>query len=129
MHRFIIYAAIGCLLTACGAMSGPGKARTYEYVYKPDGAGPFPAVIVLHSTRGLTADEREWGQRFVSRGYVALLLDSGALSGSETLAAYGWRTQELKDAMAYLQTLPEVQGQRIAVENERQIQSATIGRE
>lgn len=53
-------------------------------LYKPDGPGPFPALVLLHQCGGLvSANGRwqnlsmlDWAKQAVARGYVALLLDS-----------------------------------------------------
>ena len=56
------------------------------WLFKPAGSGPFPAVVMMHGcngvysysdpTRGLAKLYREWGDRLVTAGYVALLVDS-----------------------------------------------------
>src|SRR3569623_1425512 len=43
---------------------------------KPDGAGPFPAIALLHQCAGLNPAVAAWARRAVERGYVVLLLDS-----------------------------------------------------
>ena len=47
------------------------------YLRQPGGAGPSPAVVLLHGCHGNWArlDER-WGKRIASRGYVTLTVDS-----------------------------------------------------
>lgn len=52
-------------------------------VYRPDGPGPFPAVIGLHGCAGVngaaetpTARYLDWGQRLVRAGFVVLFPDS-----------------------------------------------------
>src|SRR5690348_6955805 len=42
----------------------------------PAGAGPFPAVIVLHGCNGIGIGSRTWAQRLHQWGYAVLLLDS-----------------------------------------------------
>lgn len=56
------------------------------WLFKPSGSGPFPAVVMLHGcsgvysysdpTKGIAILYREWGDRLVKAGYVALLVDS-----------------------------------------------------
>jgi len=56
------------------------------WLFKPIGNGPFPAVVMMHGcngifsfsdpTRGIANMYREWGDRLVSAGYTALLVDS-----------------------------------------------------
>ncbi len=47
-------------------------------IYKPEGKGPFPAVILHHQCGGLGPNRSmlDWAKEAVKRGYVVLLLDS-----------------------------------------------------
>jgi hypothetical protein len=45
-------------------------------LYRPDGQGPFAAVVVLHGCSGRSSDEAENAKRFTALGYVALYVDS-----------------------------------------------------
>jgi dienelactone hydrolase len=62
-------------------MSGrliPGD-RIQGYLARPDGAGPFPAVIVLHGCAGMhDATKQKLVDALVAWGYVILLVDSYA---------------------------------------------------
>ena len=59
------------------AMSRPQMA-----LFKPEGAGPFPALVLLHQCGGLGNARWQnesmlgWAGEAVTRGYVALLVDS-----------------------------------------------------
>lgn len=59
------------------SVSLPGMA-----LYKPDGVGPFPALVLHHQCGGLgnprfpNRSMLNWAREAVSRGYVALLIDS-----------------------------------------------------
>ena len=56
-------------------MSKPLVLRAY--LRKPQGNGPFPAVVLLHGCGGDWADvDQRWGIPLVSWGYVALSVDS-----------------------------------------------------
>jgi dienelactone hydrolase len=57
-------------------------------VYRPEGAGPFPAVIGLHNCTGLHNNSgeigvryRDWGQRLAKEGFVVLFPDSNGSRG------------------------------------------------
>ena len=43
---------------------------------KPQGQGPFPAVVLIHGTRGMREHHYRWINRLSGWGYVALLVDS-----------------------------------------------------
>ncbi len=52
-------------------------------LYRPDGAGPFPTVIALHSCGGLGSHSeavapryRDWAEQLLKAGYAVLLPDS-----------------------------------------------------
>ncbi|MCK1651137.1 dienelactone hydrolase family protein [Bradyrhizobium sp. 149] len=43
---------------------------------RPDGTGPFPAIVLLHQCAGLNQAIAVWARTAISRGYVVLLVDS-----------------------------------------------------
>jgi dienelactone hydrolase len=45
-------------------------------IYKPTGAGPFPALVVVHTCGGLRAEIRDWTKLALERGYVVFVMDS-----------------------------------------------------
>jgi dienelactone hydrolase len=56
-------------------------------IYKPDGPGPFPALILHHHCGPLTIDRPmlDWAKLAVKRGYVAFLIDSLGPRGVDTV--------------------------------------------
>ena len=60
-------------------------------LYKPNGAGPFPALVLHHQCGGLARGKwqnksiLEWVKQGVNRGYVVLLIDSLGPRNVETL--------------------------------------------
>ena len=62
-------------------------------LYKPEGAGPFPALVLLHQCGGLRSGNGRWqnmsmlnwAKQAVERGYVVLLLDSFESRGVDTV--------------------------------------------
>jgi len=56
--------------------------RIQGYLAKPDGAGPFPAVIGLHGCAGMhDTTKQRLADELVAWGYVVLLVDSYATRG------------------------------------------------
>ena len=56
--------------------------RIQGYLAKPDGAGPFPAVVGLHGCAGMhDTTKQRLADELVARGYVILLVDSYATRG------------------------------------------------
>ena len=98
-------------------------------VSKPDGAGPFPAVVVLHDCSGLgprsSGAPGRWAATLVERGYVVLIPDSfstrgvpdGVCTSGSRQANVGpnRRAQDALDALGYAQRLPYVDPKRIGV--------------
>jgi dienelactone hydrolase len=86
------------------------------YLTKPKGAGPFPAVVLLHSCLGLPAGRRSLGDMFAGWGYVALLVDDFTTRGVKETCAVDFN-EALPDAygaLAFLSRLPYVDPARIA---------------
>ena len=52
-----------------------GTENVSAFLAKPDGPGPFPAVIVLHEWWGLDAWIKDQARALAREGYVALALD------------------------------------------------------
>ena len=75
--------------TEASGPSFPGSPRME--LYKPDGTGPFPALVLHHQCGGLAggrwvnASMLDWAKEAVARGYVALLIDSLGPRGVKTV--------------------------------------------
>lgn len=52
-----------------------GKSTLEAYLAAPEGAGPFPAVVVIHEAFGLNDNIRDIARRFANEGYVAMAVD------------------------------------------------------
>jgi len=65
--------------SSLNAVGGPKMA-----LYRPEGSGPFPALVILHQCGGLRTANGNWqnmsvlgwAKEAVSRGYVVLVVDS-----------------------------------------------------
>ncbi len=88
------------------------------YLSKPDGAGPFPAVVHLHGCTGLTERmRRDTAGRMANWGYVSLFVDSFATRGlaDDCVTPPADRHADAMGALSYLATLPFIDPQRIAL--------------
>lgn len=56
-----------------------GEIRAYQA--RPDGDGPFAAILLIHENRGLTEHIRDVARRFAKVGYAALAPDLLSRSG------------------------------------------------
>lgn len=98
-------------------------------ILKPDGEGPFPAIVLLHGgsglspefASGLTSVYDEWAARFVKWGYVALIVDSFGPRGVKTVTddifrvSFVTRSDDAFAAKKYLAGLNYVNKDRIFV--------------
>jgi dienelactone hydrolase len=53
-----------------------GAVQVQASLAKPEGKGPFPAVVLLHSCGGILPHLDDWSRFLVERGYAALTVDS-----------------------------------------------------
>jgi dienelactone hydrolase len=101
-----------------GEMAVATTSAIQGYLSKPDGDGPFPAVIYLHGCSGLGAAARKrFSELLTGWGYVALAVDSFATRGMEEACDRPMpdRQADAWGAVLYLSKLPFVDRGRIAV--------------
>ena len=98
----------------------PGD-RIQGTLAKPDGAGPFPAVIGLHGCAGMHDTTRQrLADELVARGYVILLVDSYATRGidhactSSAFATFLRRRPDAYGALLFLARQTFVDPHRVA---------------
>lgn len=113
--------------TNSGGLKVPGK------LFKPVGSGPFPAVVMLHGCNGIYSNSdpsqgvantyREWADRLVAAGYVALLVDSFTPRGTKNECGNGAigvsevtdRPLDVQAAYTYLAGLASVNAQKVGL--------------
>jgi dienelactone hydrolase len=94
-------------------------ARPLEgFLRQPNGAGPSPAVVLLHDCQGdwRRLDER-WGRLIASLGYVTLTVDSFGSRGLKNTCSSGAPVALVSDAyraLNYLARQPSVDPTRVA---------------
>lgn len=88
---------------------------------RPDGAGPFPAVVGLHGCAGMhDTTKQKLADDLVARGYVVLLVDSHATRGidhactSTAFATFVTRRPDAYGALAFLGRQTFVDPRRVA---------------
>ena len=100
-----------------------GQLLLPGHLYRPDGPGPFPAVVALHGCGGIGPHLHRWAQTLQQWGYVALLVDSLSPRGKTNICdstlsvdpQYA-RMPDAYAAKAYLARQPFVDGTRIAAD-------------
>lgn len=107
-------------------------AALVAFLTRPDGSGPFPAVVMLHGCGGpyapsgqLNSRHRQWEAVFVKAGYVVLHIDSFSTRGIKeictrrdrprTTTAREERRRDAHAGYAYLKSLTYVRPDRVAV--------------
>jgi len=101
-------------------------------LFKPQGQGPFPAVVAMHGCSGLWSSKKgaelsprhaDWGRRLAALGYVVIFPDSfgsrdlgpQCKNGDREVEPYRERVEDANAARRYLQTLPYVKPAAIAL--------------
>jgi hypothetical protein len=67
-------------------------------LFRPEGNGPFPAVVVLHGCAGIDDHFRAWAEQLVEYGYVALIVDSFGPRGINRVCGKSYRVPDLERA-------------------------------
>jgi len=99
-------------------------------VFKPDGAGPFPGVIMLHGCSGMLTKSRRlkkresaWAKIFTDEGYAVLLADSFTARGHGSICRIKMRPIKPErerpfdayGALRWFQGQPFVRADRVAL--------------
>jgi dienelactone hydrolase len=144
--RFRSHAARVILLAACLSLLPSGARATSVLLstttpggeveqipatlLKPEGPGPFPAVVIMHDCSGLGARSSgapdRWARELLPRGYVVLIPDSFTTRGypggvctepppGRNAVGPPRRIRDAYAALAFLRTLPYVTGQRVGL--------------
>jgi dienelactone hydrolase len=137
---FTSLALAAAILSGCGlTLSGPsittsGQGGFSERIpitlSKPDGPGPFPAVVIVHDCSGLgprsSGAPGRWARELLAQGYVVLIPDSfttrGFPDGVCTVTSTRGidvsperRAHDAYAALAHLRTLPYVDASRVGL--------------
>ncbi len=106
------------------------SAQIPATLIRPDGDGPFPAVVIVHDCSGLgprsSGAPMRWAGELVQQGYVVMIPDSFTsrgfaegvcfLPGNETVRVHGIpRAMDAYGALAALRALPYVDGKRVGI--------------
>jgi dienelactone hydrolase len=99
-------------------------------VSRPDGPGPFPAVVIMHDCSGLgprsSGAPKRWATELVAHGYVVIIPDSFTTRGHAAgvctdpspsrfeVSPYR-RARDAYAALAYARSLPYVDGRSVGL--------------
>lgn len=105
-------------------MSSAGNPDVRAFVARPDGAGPFPAVIMVHEWWGLNGEIIEKAEELARQGYVVVAPDTlrGSSTGWIPRAIYQVATADTAQVNSdvdavynWLATQPDVVADKIAI--------------
>jgi dienelactone hydrolase len=124
-------AVASCTGAVGPAPTAPGTADAIPIaVMKPDGPGPFPAVVVMHDCSGLgprsSGAPDRWARELVPRGYAVLVPDSFSTRGfpagvctdaspRRNDVSPAQRARDAYAALAHARMLPYVDGRRVGL--------------
>lgn len=125
--------ALAAVLLACPAKAewvrfpGPNVELT-GWLERPQGNGPFSAIVLMHGCGGLTGRDgrparsfRSWAEHWRAQGFAALLVDSFGPRGEREICTQGQRrVSEVTDrpldaehALRWLAARPDVQAGQV----------------
>ena len=99
-----------------------GTETVHGVLYRPQGTGTFPAIVIIHEWWGLNDWVKQQAQMFAEHGYVTLAVDlyRGQVATDEEMAHELMRALPqdrgvayLRSGVAYLKTLKFVKANRI----------------
>jgi dienelactone hydrolase len=131
--RLILAILLGVLAVAGGAQAQAVRFASIAvgnsaagpeipgWLYRPAGAGPFPAIVLAHTCAGVGNHTEVWGKRLASWGYVTLAPDSFGPRGEKSVCGRGravsggMRVADIAGALDFLATQPFVAKGRIGM--------------
>jgi dienelactone hydrolase len=136
--RVLTFALLAVVVSGASSLAaGPetiefreGDLTLKGVLFRPEGSGPFPAVVAMHNCAGLMNPSggmrtryRDWAQQLVKMGFVVLFPDSygprglGAQCGdrSQAIRSDHERVGDASAARRWLQQRGEVKGDHISL--------------
>jgi dienelactone hydrolase len=111
-----------------------GRLTLHGFVFRPHGAGPFPAIVFNHGSEEFPGNKAGQAEFFVPHGFVLFVPhrrgqgrshdagtyindfhEGGAQQSSTFVDALVTQSDDVMAAVAYAASLPYVDAQRIAV--------------
>ena len=133
LRRVVFGAALIVMASVCRAETAsirlpegtilPGsRSLIVVEIVKPEGQGPFPAVILLHDCQGVQFGyEKIWAERLVPLGYLVAIPDSFTSRGYPEGTCFGdaitplLRVDDIYATLGYLEQRTDVQAERVGL--------------
>jgi carboxymethylenebutenolidase len=103
----------------------PYHGETTGFLARPEGPGPFPALILIHEWWGLNDNIRDFAKQFAKEGYIALAVDlydgryadtpeEARALATEVRGDLDGAFANLNDAVEFLRERPDVDAASLA---------------
>jgi dienelactone hydrolase len=121
VRRWLLTAVIAAAGVVAIAGSAAAEPETRGTIHSPTGAGPWPAIVVLHGCGGVSSRTSVWGKRLADWGYLALVLDSFTSRGVKSVCTTpgvvtpNMRVADVADAIDSLAQRADVEKGRFGV--------------
>jgi carboxymethylenebutenolidase len=94
-----------------------GEGDMPAHVYGPEGAGPFPGVLVLHTLAGPGPNVEAFARRLAGQGFITMTPDLFSLHefGPDGRADHPLVLKDLNGALTYFRAHPRVDRSRLGV--------------
>ncbi len=112
---FVMIATVtGATAADMVTFQGEDREAVTGKLMKPEGKGPFPAVILLHGLDGMDRHYDAWAERLATWGYVTLQMDDFGPRGKSSLSdPPSKRANDICSAESYLAVQAYVDPKRI----------------
>ena len=119
--------ALAAVLAACGSIDArfppePRPGTLFHSFVRPEGPGPFPAIVLLHSCGGVGRHTPGWAVRLKVAGYASVVVDSFTPRGNSACliptyfpATLDQVTQDAFAALSWLRGRTDIDPDRIGV--------------
>jgi carboxymethylenebutenolidase len=111
----------GPALAASTLVKAGANQNMQAHLMTPDGPGPYPAILLLHTSGGLDSHDLKFGERLVKEGYVVLVpafLEAYGILPRNRADSFTSKAQAIHDdfvaSLEQLRRNPKVDGGRIA---------------
>lgn len=113
------YALLATLVPFVSAADSRSKLEFYYNLHRPEGEGPFPAVMLVPGCGGLETERVGRGKELREQGYVAIFVDylsaRGVNSACKGAVPRGEIIKDIHSSISYLKAQPFVDPSRISV--------------
>lgn len=117
--RVFIAACTACAVFAVcvAAANGQSKLEPYYNLLRPEGAGPFPALMLLPGSPGIVGNRPRQTEELKEQGYVVIFVDFLSARGMQS--AGGGQVprsdvaKDIQESVSYLRSQPFVNPSRI----------------